>query len=219
MKKLITIVSATLISLTFMPELSHAQVTGEDLQARFGIRGGLNFSNLYTKNGDEDSDMKVGYNVGLFGKLPITRQFAIQPELYYTTKGAKTSYSSMFVNGTADFNLNYLELPILAVVNITDNINIHAGPYFSYLVSGKVRNDSNISLFDFEDNINNDDYNKFDAGLAVGLGVDVGRVGIGARYNYGLSKVGKDKSFAGFDYKFPDAVNGVASLYISISLL
>ena len=219
MKKAIVVISLTLFSLSFLPKVSNAQMTGEELQARFGIKGGINFSNLYTKNGDEDSDLKVGYHAGLFAKLPLTRQFAVQPELYYTTKGAKVTYNSSTIDGTADFNFNYLELPILGVVNITDNVNIHAGPYFSYLVSGKVKNDANVNLFDFEDNINNDDYNKFDVGLAVGLGVDIDRVGFGARYSYGLNKVGKQNSFAGYDYKFPDAVNGTVSLYLAISFL
>ncbi len=217
MKKIIT--SIVLLSACLLAQVTNAQVTGEDLQARFGIKGGLNFSNLYTDNGDVDSDMEVGYQLGLFAKLPVSRMFAIQPELYYTTKGAKMTYNSTFVDGTANFNLNYLELPILGVINITDNFNIHVGPYFSYLVGGTAKNDSNINLFDFEDNIDTDDYNKFDAGLAIGLGLDVGRVGFGARYNYGFTKVGKDKSFAGYNYRFPDAVNGVASLYVAFSLL
>lgn len=219
MKKAITAISLAIFSLSFLPKVSNAQITGEELQARFGIKGGVNFSNLYTKDGDEDCSIQVGYHAGLFAKIPLTQQFAIQPELYYTTKGAKVTYNSSTVDGTADFNFNYLELPVLGVVNITDNVNIHAGPYFSYLVGGKAKNDANVNLFDFEDNINNDDYNKFDIGLAVGLGLDVGQVGFGARYSYGLSKIGKEKSYAGNTYRFPDAVNGVASLYVAISFL
>jgi hypothetical protein len=37
---------------------------------RFGIKGGLNLSNLYTNNVDSN-DLLVGFNGGLFAKLPI----------------------------------------------------------------------------------------------------------------------------------------------------
>ena len=40
----------------------------------------------------------------------------------------------------------------------------------------------------------------------------------GIRYTYGLTKVGKERTFAGTAYTTPDATNGVASLYVSISL-
>jgi hypothetical protein len=40
------------------------------------------------------------------------------------------------MNGTAQFKLNY-RVPLLLVVNLTQNLNIHAGPYAAYLISGK----------------------------------------------------------------------------------
>lgn len=41
---------------------------------------------------------------------------------------------------------------------------------------------------------------------------------LGARYTYGLTKVGKERIFMGTSYTFPDAKNGVASVYVSFSL-
>lgn len=219
MKKLIISTALSVLFLCAFTKTSTAQVTGDDLHARFGIKGGVNYSALYTKNEGEETKMLVGYNAGIFAKLPVSRHFSIQPELYYTTKGGKISYSSFLVSGNTKFKLNYIELPVLAVVNVTDNFNIHVGPYVSYLVSGKAKNNTNGNIFNFQDNIDNDDYNKLDAGLAIGLGLDFGNVGIGARYNYGLTKVGKNKTITGYDYKFPNAVNGVGSLYIAISFL
>lgn len=183
----------------------------------FGIKGGVNFSNLYVKDADENK-MLTGFNLGLFAKLPFTKTFAIQPELYYTTKGAQTTYNSTFVNGTFEYNFNYLELPLLFVVNITDNFNLHAGPYVSYMLNGKVKNKSNVGSVDFDEKINTEDYNKIDAGIAAGAGVDLGAISLGARYTYGLTKVGKERTFAGTAYTTPDATNGVMSVYVSFSL-
>ena len=43
-------------------------------------------------------------------------------------------------------------------------------------------------------------YTRFE----VGEGIEVKKVEIGVRYNFGLLKVGKDKTYAGGNYIFPD---------------
>ena len=187
------------------------------MKPRIGVKGGVNFSTLYTENSD-NSKMLTGFNVGLFAKLPITKNIALQPEFYYTTKGSEVTYNNLFANGTARFNVNYLEVPLLLMMNITQNFNVHVGPYAGYMVSGKATNKSNVSLFDYENVLNTSDYNRFDAGLAAGVGIDVGALSLGARYSYGLTKVGKERSFFGTTYTFPDASNSVMNFYIGIAL-
>ena len=215
MKKSIITIAASFLILLALHVPVQAQVN-KDLP-RLGIKGGVNFSSLYTQD-SYDTKMLTGFNIGLFSKVPITGHIALQPEFYFTTKGAEVTYNNAFVDGIARFKLNYLELPLLLAINVTDNFNIHAGPYAAYLVSGKVSNESNVNAFDFEDNINSDDFNRFDAGIAVGAGVDVGSLGLGVRYNYGLSTVGKEKSFMGTTYTFPDAKNGVLNFYVALAI-
>jgi hypothetical protein len=199
-------------------QFTFAQGTTDSSKLKFGFKGGVNFSNLYTEDVDSNNVL-TGFNAGIFAKLPITELFAIQPELLYTTKGAKLTYNNSFVNGTSKFKLNYIELPVLLVVNLTNNFNIHAGPYVAYLVDGKATNDSQGTLFDTENNLSNEDYNKFDTGLSVGVGFDSDKIGFGVRYNYGLQKVGKERNFAGTNYTFPDGKNSVINLYLSYSIL
>jgi len=118
---------------------------------RIGIKGGLNFSNLFTETGQQERDkMLAGINIGLFAKQPLTRFIAIQPELYFSTKGAKITYPNTSAIGTARFRLNYLQLPVLAVVNIDANFKVHAGSYVAFLIDGRVKNESNVQHFDFE---------------------------------------------------------------------
>ena len=197
--------------------ISSSMYAQDSIPTRIGIKGGLNLSTLYAENVD-DTKMLTGFNLGLFAKLPLSDHFAIQPELYYTTKGAEVKYNNAFVDGTARFNLNYIELPILLVVSITDFVNFHVGPYAAYLISGKAKNESNINLFDFEENLDTDDYNKFDLGIAAGVGLDFKAISLGLRYNHGTTKIGKEETFLGTTYTFPDAKNGVLSLYLSLSL-
>lgn len=214
MKKSILLLTTSMLLILAL----HTPCTAQKTNApQFGAKGGVNFSNLYTSDA-ETNKMMTGFNVGLYSKLPLTDNIAFQPELYFTTKGAEVTYNNTFVDGTARYKLNYIEMPLLFVINVAQNFNIQAGPYAAYLISGKVKNESNINLFDFEENINADDYNRIDAGIAAGAGFDFRSVSFGARYSYGLTKVGKEKTFMGTPYTFPDANNGVLSLYMAIPL-
>lgn len=184
---------------------------------RLGVKGGVNFSTLYANDAD-NTKVLTGFHLGVFGKLPIAGMVSIQPELYYTTKGAEVTYDNLFSPGEVRYSFNYLELPLLLMVNVTPNFNIHAGPFASFLINGKVKHLSNVSLFDFEDNLDTSDYNRLDTGIALGLGIDVASISLGMRYNLGLNTIGKEKSFLGNSYTFPDAKNGVFNFYVSISL-
>ncbi|MFH7002358.1 porin family protein [Flavobacterium bizetiae] len=192
----------------------HAQ--DNNVNTEFGIKGGFNMSNLYGSGDDvDDNNVLYGFNAGVYATLPISDFIAIQPEILFTTKGAKLEYNNALVSGDAKFKLNYIEVPLLVRVNITKNFNVHAGGYASYLVSSKVKGDGDIS---FDEDVDTDDLNKFDAGIAAGVGVDFSPLSIGLRYNYGLTTVGKERTVAGTTYTFPDAKNSNLTLYLSYKL-
>ena len=195
--------------------MSISGIQAQEKTASFGFKGGLNFSNLYTDQVD-DNNVLTGFNAGLYAKFPVAKGIAIQPEISYTTKGAELVYNNAFANGTAKFNVNYIEVPVLLVMNITDNFNVHVGPYAAYMVSGKTETDSNI--FSSQNQLDTNDFNKIDAGIAGGLGVDLDALNFGVRYNYGLTNVGKERNYAGTDYTFPDAKNSVLSVYVGLRL-
>jgi hypothetical protein len=190
----------------------HAQ--NDNVTTEFGVKGGFNMSNLYQNDAD-DENVLYGFNAGVYATLPVSDFIAIQPELLFTTKGAELDYNNAFASGNAKFKLNYIELPLLVRVNITKNFNVHAGGYASYLVSSKVTGDGD---FNFEEEIDTDDLNKFDAGLSAGVGVDFTPISVGLRYNYGLTTVGKERTFAGTTYTIPDAKNSNLTLYVSYKL-
>ena len=190
--------------------MSISGIQAQEKTASFGFKGGLNFSNLYTDQVD-DNNVLTGFNAGLYAKFPIAKGIAIQPEISYTTKGAELVYNNAFAKGTSKFNVNYIEVPVLLVMNITDNFNVHVGPYAAYMVSGKTETDSNI--FTSENQLDTNDFNKFDAGIAGGVGVDLDALNFGVRYNYGLTKIGKDNNILSSDAK-----NSVLSVYIGLRL-
>lgn len=214
LKKSITLISLTLFSIAGL----HAQSENSEV----GVKGGANFSNFYSDEVD-DQDLRIGFQGGLFFKAGLTDFLAIQPELLFSQKGSTIKYDN-FLTGNADFTtqLNYIEVPIMGVLNLTDNFNLHAGPYFAYLVNVSVENNAENNTFNFAENLNEDDFNRLDYGVGIGAGFEFEVLRFGARYNYGLAEVGKEQSFSfeGSEVtsdQFKDLKNSTFSLYLGLS--
>ena len=211
MKRIVLLLSV------FSLSLANAQEEKSGKSAEVGIKGGVNFTNMYTEEVD-DNNVLTSFNLGLYANLPVTGSVSIQPEFNFSRKGSELVYNNVFVSGTSRFKLNYFEIPVLLKMNLTPNFNIHFGPYIAYLIDGQATNESSNSNFDFEDNLSNDDFNKFDYGLSGGIGIDFSATHIGLRYNYGLQTVGKEGTFGGTSYTFADGKNSALSLYLAIKL-
>ena len=174
------------------------QTSGEsNLSTKFGIKGGLNLTNLHSDD-FADNHLKAGFNVGIFSKIPVTPGFSIQPELLYSLKGSKSDYNN-FLQGSGEyrFNLGYVELPLLAVVNLTKNFSIHAGGYGAYLTDANIKDVKHDGKIVGITDLNADKFNRWDFGLAGGVGFDIENFMMGARYNYGLTNVGKSGNMTG----------------------
>jgi hypothetical protein len=103
----------------------------------FGIKGGVNFANII-KTGDENfnTELKPGFNAGIFVEIPIVSSFSFAPELMFSQKGYKTSGSSLLF-GPNEYSVttNFIELPILAKINATNKFSIVLGPQVSFLTA------------------------------------------------------------------------------------
>jgi len=208
------------VLLTIVLILSITSITGQTSDQnnlRFGVKGGLNVSNMFTKD-VQDNNTLMGFHAGLFLKIPITSVLAFQPELLYTTKGSELTYNS-FISGKASFSLSYIEIPLLAVINLTENFNIHGGIYLASLTSVKITNKSSVDLFNFESDLKKSDFEMYDYGFVAGAGLDLNKFSLGIRYEYGMRPVGKERFILGQSYRIPDARNSTIQVYLSISIL
>ena len=101
-------------------------------QISWNAKVGMNMSNF---TGDMDTDMRIGFNVGVGMEYQFSDMWSIQPSLMFTQKGAKQDEVKM--------NPMYLEIPVLAAARfaIADNQNIvvKAGPYFAFGIAGKAK--------------------------------------------------------------------------------
>lgn len=137
--------------------------------AQFGIKGGVNFSNIVGGDdgeGIDDENILTSFHLGVFTQIGVSEVFYIQPELVYTRKGAELD-SNLF--GDTQLNLDYLELPVMFRIQILESINLEAGPYAAYLLNSKITNDNRSG----ELNIDTDNFRKLDYGLAAGVGFDL----------------------------------------------
>ena len=114
--------------------------------------------------------------------------------------------------GEYRFNLNYVEVPFLAVFNLGQHFNIHAGPYAAFLTSSNVKDMNDDGTIEGVEDLEVDNFNRFDYGLAGGVAFEFSNFTIGGRYNYGLKEVGKSGNLSGELTR--DAKNSVASFYI-----
>jgi len=184
----------------------------DPLAPKIGVKGGINLANLYVDD-VADENLKVGLNAGLFFKIPFASFFAIQPEILYSSKGSKLTYNN-FVQGSGEYryNLNYIEVPMLAVFNLGPHFNLHAGPYAAFLTSANIKDlHDNGDIQNITD-LKADNFNRFDYGLSGGAALEFSNFTLGARYNYGLKEIGKSGNLSGQLTR--DSKNSVASFYI-----
>jgi len=188
-----------------------ANLQSEAQTKRAGIKGGLNISNLFIDN-VTDENARLGFHLGVYGQVFSSKTFAIQPELLFSTKGSKNQYTSGSFNQEVQYNLNYIDLPVLAVFKLGESVEIHAGGYASYLVNANISYKGDLA--NGADEVDKDNLSSYDYGLAGGLGYNVNNIQIGFRYNYGLVKIAdSDVARAAIG----DAKNSVAQIFLSIN--
>jgi hypothetical protein len=111
------------------------------------------------------------------------------------------------------YNLNYLDLPVLAVFKLGNQVELHAGGYASYLLNANIEYEGDIA--NDVDEIDKDHLKSYDYGLVGGIGFNFGNVQLGARYNYGLVKIA-DSDAA--EFLIGDSKNSVGQVYLALNL-
>lgn len=107
----------------------------------FGAKAGVNFSRI---NGDNTGDLerKTNFHLGLVTEIPLGVKFALQPEILYSSQGAKVDYTENVDGFTYSYkfklNLDYINVPLLAEYSITQGLSLQAGPQIGYLIKADV---------------------------------------------------------------------------------
>lgn len=173
-----------------------AIVTAVSAQTSLGIKGGVNMSNFY---GDEldDRNVKIGFHVGVAADYEFMYNHAIQTGLFFTTKGAKYQGEFGSVTGEVSLNPMYLQLPVHYAYKIDvspgTRVVLHAGPYVAYGIGGKanvtISSSEGSSETDGVDIFGDDGFDRFDAGLGLGIGAEFGRFLVDLGWDMGLVNI------------------------------
>jgi len=184
----------------------HAQKTSSAEKTNglhFGIKAGLNLANIVkTDDNNFSTQLKPGLNAGVFLELPIINGFSVQPEVFYSQKGYKTSGSTV-VNGPYEYNItsNFIDVPILARFAPSKSFAILAGPQYSFLMSTKTKfTSTNTTYQNLVENDNNN-LKKNIFGGVIGFEAGTEAVIFSARYNIDFQQNNGDGSSTTPKYK------------------
>ncbi len=194
MKKLIIVLAASLFIFT----MSNAQIF------KYGIKAGIGFSSLKIEDitginsgGDAydliTGDGVMGYHIGIQTQIKLA-MLVIKPELYFNAGGGSLE---QVVDGgvpeVLDVNFSRVDLPLLVGAKFGP-VRINAGPVGSYVIK-----DETADLLSLQP-----DYELFTSaltwGFQAGIGLDISKISIDARYEGSLSKLGETFTVGASDF-------------------
>src|SRR5450631_2129794 len=151
--------------------------TAKAQDVHFGVKGGVNVSQLHF-NDNISSESKTGMNIGILAHIHTSsRTWAIQPEIFYSMEGARN------VNNTGiNYNLNYLNVPVLLQYMFDNGFRLEGGPQIGFLLNAK-RKSGEVSV---------DDHSFKSTAFSIPLGIGYlasSGLGVDVRYVFGLSNL------------------------------
>lgn len=178
---------------------SSRSITHAQQGTGFGFKGGLNYNTsgkyfkdagqIFTKPGEN-----MGYHLGIFLQLS-SFDIALRPELVYTKSQFETNL------GSVDFQR--VDMPILVKMKLFQVIGFSIGPSLHYTFDEK---------FSIPENFEKTD--PFGLGFQLGLGVNLGPVGLDLRFERELKerKYTFENVLGNEDYKNQQLILGLSFL-------
>jgi hypothetical protein len=177
-----------------------------------GIKGGLTLSNLYIDRDElDDENARMGFHAGFFSQIMFAETFGLQPEFLFTTKGTEAKYEGAF-DQTVNFNMNYIDIPLFAVLRPVEVLEIYAGPYIGFMLNSNIKYSG---AMDGEDELDRDHFKTLDYGVAGGVALNFGGVQAGARYYLGLQELADSDASS---MLLGDSKHSYGQLYIAFKL-
>ena len=156
-------------------------------QIKFGVAGGVNFSNIIkTDDPNFTTSYRTGFNVGVTMDIHLIGPLSFDPEILYDTKG----YKAQTTYGEFNQRTNFIDAPLLAKIKLAPGFSLIAGPQISFLMS--TTNTYSNGFSTVVQQHYEDDSNKFRKSIIDGvLGVSIdlsSNVDLRARYTIDLQQ-------------------------------
>lgn len=184
----------------------------------YGVRAGIthttvqgdaveSFKNILTyANGAVSTGNNTGIYGGGFVNIPVSETFSIEPGITYAQKGYEMKGSigikgTDLIGGRSQLNLGYVELPVLAKVNLS-GLQLFAGPQVAYLTNATLRTTAGALGFNFINDRRNvkGQFNELDVSLTGGIGYQLSNgFHVQAAYDHGLSRINSGQSMEAYN--------------------
>lgn len=181
----------------------------------FGIKGGVNFANMtFSASGMDFSPKSIfGIHVGPVAEFELQESLFFNTGILYSLKGYKMKMDFMGETSETSVNFNYLEVPLYFAykhsLNDATKLFAQAGPYIGYALSGKGKSDGETEKIDFKD----DGVKRFDFGVGIGLGLELGPIVPSISYQIGISNLADADEDEG-DVKIKNKVFQISVAYM-----
>jgi hypothetical protein len=153
---------------------------------KLGIKGGINYANqtgtdITVNSTNYKTEAISNFHIGLLAEVKLGDRFSIQPEVLYSTQGAK--YDAIGVAQDFTNDIGYISIPVMAKIYLNNTFSLEFGPQASFLMSKK--NEVSINSIKNQKDI--------DFGAGAGLGIRVTKsIFLQGRYMVGLSEISPD---------------------------
>ena len=167
---------------------------------------GMNISKITGSN----LNSKVGLVAGFEAEYGVAKNFGVSVAALYSMQGAKRDLNLNVSGNSVDvkFNLDYINIPVLAQYYIVPGLAVKAGIQFGFNVRNKVKVGTTVAGYNLKDDCSMDEFldvaralgeqipsdakfQKFDLSIPVGLSYEYEDFVLDARYNIGTSKLVK----------------------------
>lgn len=172
----------------------------------YGFRLGYNTSSLRFSSTDISTDNVSGMNFGFIAGFPLGNSSVIfEPGLLYSVKGGKAKDHNIIKN---EVHMHGIEIPLVlkydvALPTMSDiSIQPFFGGFFDFGMGGTTKKDNGIERKKLK--TYSDRFQRFDAGIRMGCGVNIEFFYIELAYDLGIANLGQDsKAFNGPEGMFP----------------
>ena len=198
MKKIFTL-AALAVMMMSAPVMSQAR----DGFFNFGIKAGLNFTNMSgLKDFNQPDFLKTytGFNAGMVFNFNLPLGFELNPEILYVQSGQRTKGYEFNIPGTdviqvngGSFRTGSIRVPInvqwgIGLFNDFIKPYVVVSPYVGAVLFGK----GSILNVDFDSKSVNSYLNRFQYGIGVGAGIYIWNFQVSFKWNWDLNPAFKD---------------------------
>lgn len=211
MKKTLVILASLAIMIA-----ASANLTAQNKTVRFGVKGGINISNVTGTIKEDFKDVLksyTGFHAGIVANIKLPLGFAFQPELLYTQNGVKVEDDLFGSMGTLKVGSIQLPLGIQWGVKLGPvRPYVTVIPYIGYALShdiGVAIDKETLKKY----------WNAFDWGIGAGAGIDIWKFQVSAKYNWALGNIAKTVSEGSYPAMEDFQKSKIAGLEISLAFL